>query len=331
MKTILHLLTFTGLSLISALAQFPNFPAADLVLGVPDFETTGNGASLPSRMGQPMGLAIDPLTRKVFVTAQDQNRVLRFARIEDLNNGANAEAVLGQINFSSTGGAPTQTGLNQPSGLHVDGLGRLWVADYGNNRVLLFLGASTLANGAAADRVYGQPDFNTTSADLTNSKMDRPNAVYVDDDDNLWVADQNNHRILRFSSISNRSNGAAAFSVLGQLNFTSKSTGTTNAKFDSPSGLTLDAEDRLWVVDRDNHRVLRFDDAANLASGSAASGVLGQPDFTSNGFALSAQNLEIPVDLLTDDLGTLWVVDSENSRVVSRTLPRRRTELRPTE
>ena len=317
MKTILPILAASALSAAFVRAQFPNYPPADRVLGAPDIDERGNGAFLPSRMGYPTGLAIDPTTRKVFVAATDQNRILRFASIGDLVNGANAEAVLGQINFSAISSATTQTGLYQPYGLHVDATGRLWVADSFNNRVLLFLGASTLSNAAAADRVYGQPNFTTNTNDATLSKMNTPLAVHVDGNDNLWVADSGNHRVLRFSGISNMGNGAAATSVLGQTDFISGSAGTTDAKFDTPAGVTLDALGRLWVADRENHRVLRFDNAATLANGSPASGVLGQPDFVSAGPGLSARAMKVPAGLVTDAVGTLWVVETDNSRVLS--------------
>lgn len=160
-----NLLLLTLLSLACVLlpapatAQFANFPAADLVLGAPGFNAAGGGSAGASEMDGPSGVAIDPTSGKVFVAVPTQNRVLRFINAAALTNGANAEAVLGQINFVGTGSATTQTGMNYPFSVSVDKQGRLWVADTGNHRILRFDGAATLANGAPADRVLGQANF----------------------------------------------------------------------------------------------------------------------------------------------------------------------------
>jgi sugar lactone lactonase YvrE len=91
------------------------------------------------------------------------NRVLRFASSSALSNGAAAEGVLGQADFTSgsqnRGGGIAGNTLNAPYGIAVDEAGRLWVADLFNNRVLRFDSAASKANGADADGVLGQADF----------------------------------------------------------------------------------------------------------------------------------------------------------------------------
>jgi streptogramin lyase len=52
-------------------------------------------------------------------------------------------------------------------------------------------------------------------------------------------------------------------------------------------------------------------------SGAAADGVLGQPDFTSNSFALSRPRAHYPVGKpFVDPENRLWVADSANNRVL---------------
>jgi DNA-binding beta-propeller fold protein YncE len=231
-------------------AQFVNFPAADRVLGASDFTTTGNAAATPSGMLFPSGVVIDPLTGKLFVASAGQNRVLRFATATSLANGANAESVFGQITFSGTSTGVSATNLASPSGIHVDRKGRLWVADYTNNRVLMFEGASTLPGfGSSSDRVFGQPDFTTSSAGTTASKMNGPVHVFVDASDNLWVSDANNNRVLKFANVSALGNGAAASAVIGQPNFTTSSASTSSVKMDRPFGVTVDAGGRRTPTD----------------------------------------------------------------------------------
>lgn len=300
-----------------ARAQFPNFPAADRVLGAPDFTTPGNGAATAAAFAFPAGLAIDPTTGKLFVASRAQHRILRFPDATTLANGANAEAVFGQINFSGVAPGSTATKLDSLFGIHLDRTGRLWVADTDNNRVLMFIGASTLPGfGATPDLVLGQPDFTTTSPGTTGAKMGFPVAICVDAADNLWVADFGNNRVLKFAAVSTLANGAAATSVFGQILFTTSASATTVAAMDSPNAVAVDGAGRLWVADQQNRRVLRFDNAASLGNGSTASGVLGQPDFTTNTPGTTAQTMIQPSAVLVDPAGTLYVSDLANRRVL---------------
>ena len=109
-----------------------------------------------------------------------------------------------------------------PYGVFVDAQGRLWVADTGNYRVLRFDSATFKANGAPADAVLGQPDFTHAAAATTQSGMFFPSGVFFDASGRLWVASQDNNRVLRFDGAASKSNGANADGVLGQPGFTSK-------------------------------------------------------------------------------------------------------------
>src|SRR6185436_12557350 len=111
-----------------------------------------------------------------------------FASGAALVNGAVADGVLGQSDFTSSAQTTTASGMGSPSGVAVDSAGRLWVADDFNNRVLRFDGATATANGAPADGVLGQSDFTSSAQTTTASGMKQPAGVAVDSAGRLWVA-----------------------------------------------------------------------------------------------------------------------------------------------
>lgn len=316
MKSTALLVFALSLATTGARAQFPNSPAADRVLGAVNLTTTGFATATPTGMNNPTGLAIDPRTGKFYVSSNGQQRVLRFPGVDTLGDTADAEAVFGQTGFSGTASGSTSTTFAGQQGIHVDIKGRLWVADSGNNRVLMFEGAGSLANGAPADRVFGQPDFTTVTSATTAAKMNNPNAVYVDAADNLWVADFNNHRVLKFANVSSLASGAAATRVVGQPNFVTSSSGTSQLKMSGPASVFVDAGGHLWVAEQNNHRVLRFDDAATIGNGAAAAAVLGQTLFTTNAAGSGAQGLSSAAGVLVDPAGTLYVADYANKRIL---------------
>jgi sugar lactone lactonase YvrE len=317
-STILLLALAAGLAASSARAQFANFPAADRVLGALNFTTVGSGAATASTMNRPSGLAVDPVSGKLFVADSFNHRILRFANAAALASGASAEAVIGQSDFTTGAAGPANAGgLNQPFELHVDGSGRLWVSDRKNNRVLMYTAASSLsATGATPTLVLGQPDLTTVSVGTSATKMNEPVDVFVDAADNLWVVEYLNSRVLKFANVSSLSNGAAATTVLGQSSFSTSAIGTSASTMRNPGGLVVDGTGRLWVTDYFNHRILRFDNAASLASGADASGVLGQPGFTTRTINRTAQGMSNPATPTIDSAGTLYVADADNHRVL---------------
>jgi sugar lactone lactonase YvrE len=294
-----------------------NQQAASLVLGRPDFTNSPAGSDpTQTNMLIPGDVAVDPTTGKVFVADSVNNRVLRFASLAFLSNGTAAEAVLGQPNFTSRAVNITRAGMYTPNGVVIDSAGRLWVADSYNHRVLRFDSAATKANGADADVVLGQPDFVTGSSATTQSGMRTPSGVAVDSAGRLWVADLENHRVLRFDDAATKANGANADAVLGQADFTTRTILTTQSGMNSPRSVFIDSAARLWVADEQNNRVLRFDDAATKANGANADAVLGQPDFVTNTAATTQTGMYYPGSVTIDGEGRLYVADAANHRVL---------------
>jgi sugar lactone lactonase YvrE len=206
--------------------------------------------------------------------------------------------------------------MNNLFQIAIDSAGRLWVADTDNNRVLRFDSAASMANGANADGVLGQPNFTSSTNTATQSGMGAVLGVAADSAGRLWVADYDNSRVLRFDSAASKANGANADGVLGQPNFTSLAFATTQSVMGNPAGVATDSAGRLWVVDSGNSRVLWFDTAASKANGANADGVLGQPNFTSSSIATTQSGMNFPGGVAVDSVGRVWVGDSSNNRVL---------------
>jgi sugar lactone lactonase YvrE len=313
------LLLGTHIHLSYAQKPWTNGQAADGVLGQGDFTSTTSGTSA-SAFDSPFGVAIDPTTGKLFISDMNNNRVLRFSSINAALNGSTAEAVLGQVDFTSNMSGTTATTLYNPAYVFVDGGGRLWVADVLNYRVLRFDNAASKANGAAADGVLGQPNFTSNTPATTQSGMTIPNDVAVDGSGNLFVTDSANNRVLRFDNATSKANGAAADGVLGQPNFTSNTPATTQSGMRLPRSIAADNSGRLYVTESGNHRLLIFNNAATKGNGAPADNVLGQAGFTTgtaNAGGISASTLNSPRGVFFDNAALrLWVADRQNQRVL---------------
>jgi DNA-binding beta-propeller fold protein YncE len=290
------------------------------VLGEPDFFSTNYGNTDVDTLNDPNGAAFDAANNRLFVADTASNRVLVY-NTSSITNGMNAANVLGQANFTNAGTAKTQARMNAPEGIAYDSTNnRLFVADQGNNRVLVY-NTSSITNGMNAANVLGQADFTHNATAHTQAGMNNPSDVRYDPVNNrLFVADLGNNRVLVFNA-SSITNGMNAANVLGQTSFTANGSGTTQSTMNVPASVDYDPNTgRAFVVDNTNHRVLIFNAGpGNISNGMKASYVLGQADFTSAfyNYPPNQGSLTYPFFVTYDPgSGRLFVGDTNNNRVM---------------
>lgn len=295
--------------------------APDFVLGQTDFTTT-TAATTQSGMDAPWGVGYDPTGNRLFVSEQNNNRVLIFD-VATIANGEAATNVLGQADFVSNAvltPIPTASSFNGPTDLAYDDAGdRLFVADFANGRVTVF-DATAFTNNEAAVRVLGQDNFGFPILSTTQHRMYGPSGLAYDvAGQRLFVSDDSfNNRVMIFD-VAVITNGESAVGLLGQPNFSSSSAATTQSGMDGPEGLAYDsANDRLFVVENGNSRVTVWN-SATTTPGELAVSVLGQPDFTTSffNFTPDQHGLRNPFGVALDEVNDrLYVSDTNNARVM---------------
>ncbi len=93
---------------------------------------------------------------------------------------------------------------------------------------------------------FGEPASPTTGKiEIGTGGFFHPQALALDDKDNIYVSDTGNHRIRVFNP---------AGKVLNKFGIQ----GARLGEFNCPAGLTLDNAQKLWVVDEKNYRVQIF-------------------------------------------------------------------------
>ncbi len=238
--------------------------------------------------------------------------------------GQNAEAVFGQSTFTANGlDSAAQNTIPGPWGLAVSSTGTLFVVDQRGHRILRFDHADAKTSGAFADGVLGQSNFtnriwnyNFGGSTPTANGVETPASIAIDTSGTLFVLDQGNSRVLRFNNAAFKGNGAPADGVLGQLNFVSKTFGTTASTFFAPQGIAVDGSGNLYVADGSNNRVLRFNHAALKANGAAADAVFGQSNFTTGTNGVARNKFWNPTSVAVDKNGNLYVGERGNSRIL---------------
>lgn len=172
---------------------------ADLVLGQSDFVSCTANAGIPRSartLASPSGVWSDG-TRLV-VADTGNHRVLIWTTFPTTDDQP-ADLVLGQATMAAATPTGTAAGLSSPASVTSNG-NQLFVADTGNNRVLVWNGFPT-GNDGAADRVLGQADLTHSAANRgagpDADTLSGPQGVQVYDG-MLLVADTGNSRTLLY-------------------------------------------------------------------------------------------------------------------------------------
>lgn len=294
--------------------------SADFVVGQPDFTSTAPGAASASGLYFPTDVVV--AGGKLLVADTSHNRVLIWNTLP--TGDVPADVVVGQPDFTSTASSPVSASrMNAPFGIAVVD-GKLYVADTGNNRVLVYNHVPT-SNGAAADMVLGQPDFTSNSSNnggISASSLAGPHKVWSNGTQ-LAVVDTTNERILIWNAIPTVNNQPADL-VLGQAGFTFGPRLPDDAFIDLPVSVDGNS-DQLFVPDSQHHRVMIYNHFPTH-NGAAADGVLGQSDF--HHFAANDDNQDgssdahptaRTLDIVNSVLAVgnrLFVTDRGNNRVL---------------
>jgi hypothetical protein len=289
-----------------------DFQPAALVFGQPIFAfgeaNQGLGEPGADRLAGPG----KPAVAGHYLPDEKNNRVLCFEKTPIISN-LSASFVLGQPGFNFGGAAVGATAMNAPVCAAV-GDGRLFVAERGNDRVLVWNVAPT-RNGVPADFALGQPDMITRGPTTSAGGLSRPMSVAAAGG-RLAIADSGNHRVLVWEALPSTS-GAPADAVIGQSGFASSlenmGIGTGPDSLLDPCSVWTDGL-RLVVADRGNHRVLIWH-SIDAIVGRPADVVLGQPDFNTAAAGAGPSGMRHPSDVTSNGV-QLFVADAGNHRIL---------------
>ncbi len=269
------------------------------------------------------GIVIDLISSvpHLYIADTYNNRVLGFNDARLVKPGTKADIVIGQVDFnrsvvnypSNDPTKPNSQGLNSPVGLVLDTQGNLFVADAGNGRVLRFPQPfkQPQNNFEAADMVIGQSSFTAQITDPTQRTMRTPYGLSVTSDGGLLVSDYALNRVLYFDGPeSGFTSGMNATLVFGQPDFQTITPAplTDTNLMNGPRHIATDSDDRLYVADEKNNRVMIFDQVSLISSFARAGTILTGPTQTGSFSAPRG----VWVSLVT---GEIWVSEANVGRL----------------
>ena len=261
-----------------------------------DIGGSGNvdGPSTIARFNDPCGVAVDG-AGNLYVT--DDSVIRKVTASGDVTTLAG-----GPMSFQrgSADGTGADARFYLPTGVAVDSVGNLYIADSLNHTIRKITATGVVRTLAGAAGMPGNADGAGSAA-----RFDQPRSTAIDGVGNIYVADSFNHTIRKVTAAGVVTTLAGTASTPGSADGTG-----TAASFNTPTGVTVDGAGNIYVADQANHTIRKVSTTGVVTTLAGAAGMLGREDGTGNG----ARFYE-PTGVAVDSAGNLYVADQVNESI----------------
>ena len=184
-------------------------------------------------------------------------------KIRMINSQGIIQTVLSSVQVTGlSDGTTFSTSLNDPTGIAIDGQGRLVFSEASLNRVIRYDPATRIGTLIAGTGVAG---FSGDGAAAIDAQVNSPGDLAFDSNGDLLIADRANGRIRSVSpsgiinTIAGSSRGFSNADISGQS--------ATSIGLGSIEGMTIDASDRIYLTETPRLSVIQPDGRIYVVAG----------------------------------------------------------------
>ncbi len=218
----------------------------------------------------------------------------------------------GNYGYTGDGGPATKATLDVCYGVAVDTAGNIYIADTGNNvirKVTVATGVITTVAGT------GAAGYNGDAGPATLATLYQPYGVAVSAGGNIYIADTGNNVIRAVVATNGTINTVAGDGYgagQGYGSFYGDGGPATQAEFDTPSAVALDAAGNLYIADSYNYAIRRVGTDGRIFT-VAGQGTV--PGFSGDSGPAASALLAFPTGVAVDSAGNYYIADYSNVRV----------------
>ena len=260
---------------------------------------SGDGSqAVEATLNTPAGIAIDA-AGNVYIADAFNHRIRQIAPDGVITTLAGT----GEAGADGDGGQARDARLRTPLGVALDSGGTLYIADTYNHRIRKVTIDGTISTIAGT----GESGFAGDGGPGTAAELSYPTSVAVATDGTLYIADTHNHRVRKLATDGTITTVAGS----GAVGYSGDGGPSALARLNSPRGVAVSGEGKLYIVDRENRRI-RMVDTDGLITTVAGTGSSG---FNGDRGNAAQATLRAPYGVAVDSQGNLYVADTFNHRV----------------
>ncbi|RMH34871.1 MAG: hypothetical protein D6690_09945 [Nitrospirae bacterium] len=203
------------------------------------------GPAREAALNEPVALALDRARRQLYVADQSNNRV----RVIDLTTGI-ITTIAGTGEAAYTGDGPAlEVALAGPSGLALDAVGHLYIADTFNGRIRKLDTDTGMLETALGD---GHAFRFDGAASEQSMSVARPYGIAFDRQGQLLITDSDNHLLRKWDP---RGSMISIVAGDGQARFAGDNGPADKSSLNYPFGVAVDPWGHIAIADTFNHRI----------------------------------------------------------------------------
>ena len=254
--------------------------------------TDGTGSA--ARFDSPEDVAVDS-QGNVHVADHDNHTIRKITSAGVVTTLAGSAG-----NSGNTDGTGADARFAYPSSVAVDSQGNVYVADWIYDTIRKITSAGVVSTLAGSAGSSGSADG--TGAD---ARFDRPRGVAVDSQDNVYVADEDNHTIRKITS------SGVVTTLAGSAGSSGSTDGTgVVARFYEPRDVAVDSQGNVYVADRRNQTIRKVTPAGVVTTIAGSVGNSGNTDGTG-----ADAKFSYPTGVAADSQGNVYVADCYNHTI----------------
>jgi mucin-19 len=213
-----------------------------------------DGIGTNARFNNPQGLAVDS-SDNIYVADTNNYRIRKISPSGSVTTIAGSS--FQHSPFLSNGdGTGTNAQFSSLKGISVDSSGYIYVTDDNRIRKITFSVVTTLSGLDYGGFGSGTSGFIDGTG--TNARFNRPQGIFVDASETIYVADTDNHCIRKITS-------SGVVTTLAGSGTSGFADGVgTNAKFSSPTAISIHSSGYLFVLDSNNKCIRMISSSGNV-------------------------------------------------------------------
>lgn len=267
-----------------------------------------NGPATKAELWNPIGVAVDG-AGNIYICDAGNFRVRKVDKNGIISTFAGGKTA----GYSGDGGPATSAELWTPSGITVDGLGNVYIADHGNQDIRKVNTSGIISTFAGNG--YGTGNRGGYSGDegpADSAELSLPYGLATDDTGNIYIADFGNQRIRKVNTFgiitSIAGNGFATYSGDGGP--------ATAASLAAPWDVTLDKSGNFYIADYGNDRIRKIDTKGIITTiAGNGFGAPGDGGYSGDGGPAIEAELYNPTSVVVDASGNIYFADADNNRL----------------